>query len=308
MSRVATYGNYQSALMDLMASQSRMAEAQKRVATQKNATDLVGYGRQSETLTAMKGSMTRLQSFIDTGETVAARLSTQDLAMNRVKDAIGALRDAIGNGLATESNITLMQEAGIAFATIREGLNTQHNGAYLFGGANAEQVPLTANSLTDLAAAAATSDVFANDDLKASSRIAENTVVETGVLAPELGQEVLDILRDIQLYNDGPQGPLSGRMTTVQRDFLTTQLQRLQAAGDNVVERIAHTGIQARQVDTVMEDNRQQLSSLEALLSNKTDADMAKAITDMQLSQVAVQASAQVVSQLRDVSLLNFLR
>ena len=88
MSRVSTTGNYQSALMDLMASQTRMAEAQKKIATQKNATDLVGFGRQSETLTAMKGSMARLQSFIDTGETVSARLTTQDLAMNRVNDAL----------------------------------------------------------------------------------------------------------------------------------------------------------------------------------------------------------------------------
>jgi flagellar hook-associated protein 3 FlgL len=34
---------------------------------------------------------------------------------------------------------------------------------------------------------------------------------------------------------------------------------------------------------------------------------MAKAITDLQLSQVAIQASAQVISQLRQVSLLNYL-
>jgi flagellar hook-associated protein 3 FlgL len=34
---------------------------------------------------------------------------------------------------------------------------------------------------------------------------------------------------------------------------------------------------------------------------------MAEAITDLQLSQVAIQASAQVISQLRQVSLLNYL-
>ena len=32
------------------------------------------------------------------------------------------------------------------------------------------------------------------------------------------------------------------------------------------------------------------------------------AITDLQLSQVAIQASAQVISQLRQTSLLDFLR
>lgn len=308
MSRVATYGNYQSALMDLMASQNRMAEAQNRVATQKNATDLLGFGRQSETLTAMSGSMSRLQSFMDTADTVAARLTTQDLAMNRVNDAIGSLRQVIGNALATESNITLMQEAENAFQSIRGGLNTQHNGSYLFGGAQSNTEPMTATSLQDLAAAPTTADVFTNDTLKAASRIGEGTMIETGVLAPEIGQDVLDILRDIQIYSSGPQGPLSGRMTPAQRTFLTQQLSRLEAASGGVVNRIALTGTQAQQVDTVREDNAQQLSALEALMSKKTDADMAQAITDLQMSQVAVQASAQVIAQLRDVSLLNFLR
>ena len=44
------------------------------------------------------------------------------------------------------------------------------------------------------------------------------------------------------------------------------------------------------------------------MVSKKTDADLAQAITDLQLAQVAVQASAQVISQLSQVSLLNYLR
>lgn len=34
---------------------------------------------------------------------------------------------------------------------------------------------------------------------------------------------------------------------------------------------------------------------------------MLKAVTDLQLSQVAIQASAQVISQLRQSTLLNYL-
>ena len=81
MTRVSTYGNYQSALLDLMSAQSRAEIAQKKVNTQKNATDLIGFGRGSETVSALKSSQTRIQSFIDTNKTVAARLETQDLAM-----------------------------------------------------------------------------------------------------------------------------------------------------------------------------------------------------------------------------------
>ena len=72
MNRVATFGNYQSALLDLMKAQTRAADAQERVSTQKNATDLTGFGRQSETLTALKGAQSRIQGFIDTSKAVSA--------------------------------------------------------------------------------------------------------------------------------------------------------------------------------------------------------------------------------------------
>ena len=77
MTRVATFGNYQSALLDLMKAQTRAADAQERVATQKNATDLTGFGRQSETLTALKGAQSRIVGFMDTAKAVSARLTTQ---------------------------------------------------------------------------------------------------------------------------------------------------------------------------------------------------------------------------------------
>ena len=50
-----------------------------------------------------------------------------------------------------------------------------------------------------------------------------------------------------------------------------------------------------------------QKSALDQLVAGRTDADLAVAITDLELSQVAIQASAQVISQLRQVSLLNYL-
>jgi Flagellin and related hook-associated proteins len=308
MTRIATLGNYQSALSDLMAAQTRAAEAQNRVATQKVATDLIGFGRQSETLTAMKGTQARLQGFIDTASSASARLTTQDLAMNQLNDSLGSLREAVGNALATESGLAFMQEVQSGFQGVVGALNFKHHGAYLFGGANTTQAPVSITNLADLAAAPSVSSVFTNDQLKSVSRVAEGTTLQTGVLGSELGTDALEVLRDIQAFNDGPLGPLTGKLTTAQKDFLTQQMNRLSQVSSGVIERIALTGAQAKQVETVGQANADQLSTLEQLVSDRTDADMAKAVTDLQLSQVAVQASAQVVAGLRDLSLLNYLR
>lgn len=308
MNRVATFGNYQSALLDLMKAQTRAAEAQERVSTQKNATDLTGFGRQSETLTALKGAQSRIQGFIDTSKAVSARLTTQDLAMSQMNDGIAGLRAAVGNVLATDSAGSLMLELEGHFQAIRGGLTMRHHGGYLFSGASTTTSPVTVSNLDELAAAPDVASVFVNDTLKTASRVAEGTTLETGFLADDLGAEVFEILRDIQIYHDGPQGPLTGKVTETQKAFLTTQLGRLEQAATGVIDKMAKTGSVANQVENITKGHEAQLASLDELVSNRTDADMAVAITDLQLSQVAIQASAQVIGQLRQVSLLNYLR
>lgn len=308
MTRVATYGNYQSALLNLMNTQTRSAEAQERVSTQKNATDLTGFGRQSETLTALKGAQSRIQGFIDTAGAVTTRLITQDLAMTQIHDGINGLRQAIGDALSTDSAGSMMLEMEGNFQSIRGGLNMRHQGGYLFAGASTTTAPLDAANLTELEAAPSVASVFRNDTLKTVSRVAEGTTLETGFLADELGAEVLSILRDVQNFHvTGGQGPFTGKLTDAQKTFLTTQLTRLEQAGQSVIDKIARTGSLAKQVENISVGHTAQKNALDELVSGRTDADMAKAVTDLQLSQIAIQASAQVISQLRQVSLLNYL-
>ena len=308
MNRVATFGNYQSALLDLMKAQTRAADAQERVSKQKNASDLTGFGRNSETLTALKGAQSRIQGFIDTSKAVSARLTTQDLAMTQIGDGIAGLREAVGNVLATDSAGSLMLELEGHFQAIRGGLTMRHHGGYLFSGASTATSPVTVTNLDELEAAPDVASVFVNDTLKTASRVAEGTTLETGFLADELGSEVFEILRDIQIFHSGVNGPLTGKVTEAQKTFLTAQLARLEQAATGVIDKTAKTGSIANQVENVTKGHEAQLASLDELVASRTDADMAVAITDLQLSQVAIQASAQVISQLRQVSLLNYLR
>lgn len=307
MTRVATFGNYQSALLDLMKAQTRAAEAQERVSTHKNATDLTGFGRQSETLTALKGAQSRIQGFLDTANAVSARLTTQDLAMNQIGDGVTGLREAIGNALSTDSAGSLMLEMEGQFQSIRGGLNMRHQGAYLFAGARTGDAPVEVANLSELQAAPDVASIFHNDTIKTVSRVAEGTTLETGLLANEVGTDVMTILRDIQAYHTGANGPLSGKLTEAQKTFLTTQLNRLEDAGKSVVDKTATTGSLANQVESIEKSHKGQLVALDELVADRTDADMAVAITDLEMSQVAIQASAQVINQLRQVSLLNFL-
>lgn len=304
--RVSTYGNYQSALLDLMAAQSRGADANKRYATQKNATDLAGFGREAETLTALQATATRIQGFVDTGDAVAARLERQDLAMDRMAEGILGARDAIANAVASGRLEGVMQELQTHFQVTLDSLNTRHQNAYVFSGGAVDTPPVAIKTLEELADLPVAADAFQNGQLKTASRLDESTSVETSFLANELGEEVFDLFRQIQLTHEAT--PLDGGAPDpATEDFLKDMMLQLNTAYDAVINEAARNGNLQNRVDSVLDSHRTQLSSLEVLVGSRTDADMAQAVTDMEAAQIAMQASGQVLSELRYVSLLNYL-
>lgn len=305
MTRVSTFGNYNSALMNLMATQVRSQEAQERVSTQKVATDLTGFGRGSETLTALKAMQSRLQGFIETGESVATRLASQDLAFDRVAEGAGGARQAIAEALAAGRVDGLMLQLQSQFQISQDGLNAKHQGRYVFAGSNVDTAPVVAMTLADLSAAASVADAFQNDSLKQTSRLDEGTRLDTNFLATDIGTDLFQIFRDIQQYHETT--PITGQPDQAMRDFLTTQLARLDTERASVTDMAARNGSMQNRVESLLKAQGQQKTSLDELLSNKTDADMAQAVTELQMSQLAIQASAQVINQLRQVSLLNYL-
>lgn len=315
MTRVSTFGNYQSALLDLMSAQSRAETAQKKVNTQKNATDLVGFGRGSETVSALKSSQTRIQTFIDTNKAVAARLETQDLAMDRVADAATAARQALADAIAAGRMDALMGSLESLFMEAQDGLNMKHQGKYLFGGGASDRAPVDlpdipgqpgATMMAKLAALPDENAAFRNDQLKQSSWLDENVSMDTSFLADAMGAELFAIFRDIQLAHEA--APLEGQMTDAQKAFLTTQMGRFEAAAKGVVQLQAANGGMQNRVDRLLESQEARKISVDTILSGKTDANMAEAVVELEMAQVALQASAQVISQLRQVSLLDYLR
>ncbi|HEV7229342.1 flagellin [Brevundimonas sp.] len=304
--RVSTFGNYQSALLDLMGSQLRSQEAQQRVSTQKNATDLVGFGRSSESLTALKSAQSRIGGFIDAGKAAAGRLTSQNLALGRVADGAAGAREAIAGALASGRLDGLMLELQGQFQVSLDGLNTKHQGRYLFAGGASSEAPVTPRTLAELSALVDPDEAFVNDGLVQVSRLDEGTTLETGFLADDLGADLFRIFHEIQRRHETT--PVTGALDDATRDFLTARLSRLDDAREAITDRGARNGSIQNRVDDVLKAQQDQRDALEALVSERTDADLAKALTDLELSQVAMQASAQVINQLRQVSLLNLLR
>ena len=88
---------------------------------------------------------------------------------------------------------------------------------------------------------------------------------------------------------------------------LTGQLEDAQHQ-NQLLQQQALNGTMQKQVDNTTKSLQGQVSQLKTQIGDKTDADMATAYSNLQQAQVAVQASAHVLSNLSQYSLLNYLK
>ena len=306
MNRVATRGNYQAALLNLMQAQKRGQTAQQQFASGKVGTSHGEFGRVAETITAMRSTQTRITGFLDTAKTTADRLTTQDVGLERIAASSTQTRGAIANALAMGRAEGLMTEVRSLFQAVQDGINTKHQGKYVFSGGAVDTVPSTVAGLDALAAMPNLDGVFKNDNLIQTSWVDENINLETGFLAADLGTELYGIFRDIAVFNQNE--PFGSQLTETQKTFLTGLLARFDTATQAVVTHQATNGAILSRTDSIVESHTKRADTLEVMLSEKTDADLAQAVTELELSELAIQASAQVISQLRQTSLLDYLR
>lgn len=307
VTRVSTVGNYSAILANIMAAQQRQLEAGVRVSTQKNGSDLKDFAQNDEMLTAMRSVQTRLTGYQDQNSLIADKLTTQDTALNQVADASQAIREAIADALASGDASTLMAEVQGQMNKAVGALNTKYNGNYLFAGGQINTQPVTAQQLSDLTAGPPIGSFFQNDQFKAQAAIDDSTTVTTGILASDVGTPLMNALQTLESFQQGGSGPLGSNLTPAQRSFLESQLSTWDSVHQGITTITAGNGMVQQRVDNIKTDLSSRQTTLAGMMSNITDADMAKAATDLSNAQLSVQASARVLQALQNSSLLNLL-
>ena len=307
MTRVSTVQNYNIMTSNLMAAQIRQNAVGAQVSSQKVATDLKGYAKNAEVLTAMRGTQTKINGLLDQSKQVGNRLEMQDTGLGRVSDATQSARGAIANALAAGNASTLMQQLRANFSDVIQGLNTKSNGLYVFSGAQTETATTSATTMADLTTAPATSDLFHNDQYITTNRIDEQTNAKTGVLGDAIGTDVFEAFKQIQAYVDA-NGDFTGKLDDTQTQFLTGLLNVFDTAQKGVVDLQGKNGVTQKRFESASKDLSNQADTLTGMVGNIVDVDMADAVTRLEAAKLAVQASAQVFSSLQASSLLNVLK
>lgn len=307
MDRVTTFSAYNSVIANLMRSESRQNEAQVQVSSGKVASDLKGFSTNAEALTSARTLMTRVGGYLDNAKSLQTRLDAQNLALTQVQDAGTQARQAIANAIATGRGDGLMVELDSYLGQAAAALNTQHNGRYLFGGGKVDTPPVAVQNIQGLLNPPA-GGVFQNDQLTPTAQLDETTTLQTGQLASDVGTDLFNAIASVASYDQGASGPLGSHLTEDQIDFLTNALQTFDDANDKLTTSVATNGLAQNRVDQAVSTQQDRQTTLQVMIGNMTDVDMAEAASRLSQAQVALQASAHVFASLQDTSLLDYLK
>lgn len=306
MLRVSTASTYSAMLANLTQAQVRQNEAASQVASEKNADDLKGYARNAEVLTAMRGVQVKVAGFLEQTSSLGARLDMQEIALTRAAESVSGAREAIADSLASDNAGTLMQALSGFFADTVGALNTRHDGRYLFAGGQTDTLPVNSTGLASLANPAVVSAQFDNDTLIISNRLDENTVMDTGFLASELGTAAFNAFKAVRDYVDA-NGAFSTPLTGAQKTFLTSQLAVFDTAQLGLTDATARNGLMQNRLESARTDLTGRDTALDGMVGDITNVNMAEALTRLEQARISVEASAQVFQTLRGSSLLAIL-
>ena len=304
MTRISTFGASQSALLDLMRAQQSLFQAQQELSTGKKGADLKGVGYQAETITASRGALSRAAAFEEAALRSSIRLDAQNVALERLSESVGELRLA----MTSKNGTFIMQEVSDAFSGAVNALNSQHLGAYMFGGTRDDAKPMTVSSLTDLAALPVIGDAFQNNDLEPTVQVDQNTTISVGRLASDIATDIMASFKRIAEFEAGPSGPFSDPMTEAQENFIVGELQNIVTAQSGVISVVGLNGVRQSQVESSLQSQKDRQDFLIGMIGGIEDVDPAEAATRFQMAQNALEVSAKTFASLTQVSLLNYLR
>jgi flagellar hook-associated protein 3 FlgL len=303
---VSTQNNYSVILADLLTAQNSELTAQQQVSTGKKGDDLQAFGDQTSNLVATNTVKARVDGLVSQLNNLQVKLNFQQTALGQISDVAANLKQTLMNALANGQGQGIMTDLNTYFSEAAQALNSQYGGDYLFSGGQTQTKPFTAPDLATLTTGTVAS-FFQNGNLTSANRIDDSTTVQTGFLASNIGQQLMQVFQDIQNFQQGPSGNFGGQLTAAQQSFLQTEIGTIDGVITSTTATTAQGGdIQKRVEDaTTAQTDRQ--TTLTNVLGDITDVNMAKAAADLSQAQTAVQASAQVFLALKGMSLLNYL-
>lgn len=239
-------------------------------------------------------------------------LSATERALMKAQEVFENAADAAlraGNStLSDDERRALAQDVDGLISELVDLANTQYDGRYIFAGLKTLTRPFV---LTKNAGTPSYTVTYEGADGSKQIEVEPGTTMQVNTnggeafmqgIAEAGGMNVFQILVALRDHL------LAGDASATFQDDIASDIAATQAAQDRIMNLVTGIGAKVRRLDRASMKLSQDEVELEALLSNTEDADVFKAITDLQLQETVYRAALGAAAGIMQTSLLDYLR
>lgn len=307
MTRISTFTTFQSGISGVLDAQTLMTKYSEQTSSQKVSTDLKGYGHDAKRLINAQQMSQKLGARAEEFAALESRSSVEAIAFDSFSEAVGELRNAIGNALANQSGAGLRDAMESALQVAMNTSNTEFGGEKIFGGVRAYDAPFVSSDINTLAAQANTDPNWIDTGPNRTITLEDGRTVELSKSASEIFRPFVDFIVDMRKW-ENTNGAMTGKLTTAQLTYLQSQATAIVPIQTEALDNQASSGIMAKQISSVKEANLLKVDAFDNIVGSVQNVDMAEVATKLSAAQTQYQASASIFAKLKDLNLLNFLR
>ena len=306
MTRVSTLAQQQAIVNHMARAQTQVADTQRQVATGYKTDRYEGIARDTPALISARAVESRTKQFIELGNQVGAQVALQETSLTTMYETAKALRDGILHSLANDSGRNTSVDIDSAFVSGKAVLNTRFAGKYLFAGSRSDMQPFNAANLAALAVVGPpAASFFQNSQQKAQVRIEQNLVIEHGILASDMGLDMMASVKRLAEYDAAT--PFGQVLTPADRVILQTEVTNLDNVLTGILKLQASNGFVGNRIESVTVRNQALGTVNKQLIADIAEVDIAEAISRLNQDKLAVEASYNLIRQLSQLTLLNFI-
>lgn len=308
--RIATAQQSAFFLSQINQAGSALDKTQQQIASGKVADTYAGFGDQAQMLQATISANARNTAYTTATTLATTQTDMQDTQLSSLSDLVAQLKKAVSDAQTNNDGTTLMGQVQSIFDQATAILNSKDsNGDYIYSGGKTDTAPVSVTSLSQLASLSDVSDAFTNGDIKKSVQVADGVNVSYGVLASDVGTNLMQSLKEIAGFDQGSTGNFNNAQTLsqAQTDFLSGQITSITNVATDLTAKVAVNGNVYNRLDDAATQQASMTTLYKGFTSNIQSTNMAQAATQLSLNQTALQAALQVTATLNQLSLLNYL-
>jgi flagellin-like hook-associated protein FlgL len=296
------------ARFDLTRMTRDLQDLQRQTASGMKADSLRGYDGDASRLVNVRAILTQTEARAASAERAVSRLEVQDIALNRVAQASGDLRDDLFRAMSLSNGQSLPQSLETAFAAISGALNeTWENKALFSGEADVPRVaiPATVQGLNSSVSAAS---LFSESSRDFVQDFGEGVAAKVGVRASSFATDLYVAMGTVQQALAADPVGFGSPINPAARSAIESAITILDRGVASTRAAMGANGETLNRVQTYAERERARSDLLTRELGVVADANLAEVAMRLSALQTQYQAAASVFTQIRDLSLVNFLR